>query len=78
MLILYTYRDKLLPSSVLSNQTEIWGYAEETYYALMNVTEFSDELRQRYIEYYRNPTEHQLMCGVSRFLSDLHSIKLNY
>lgn len=48
-----------------SNQTNSFFYSLEIEMALKNLTNFSDELRQRYIEFYGNPPEHEIMCGVS-------------
>lgn len=31
---------------------------------LMSGDDFSDELRNRYIEFYGKPNEHSLVCGV--------------
>lgn len=33
--------------------------------ALNDLTNFSDELRQRYIEFYGNPSEHKIVCRVN-------------
>lgn len=32
---------------------------------LMSGNEFSDELRNRYIDFYGKPNEHSIVCGVS-------------
>lgn len=58
--------DGLLPEYVTSNQTNSHSYMIEIAekLKLMSGDDFSDELRNRYIEFYGKPNEHSLVCGV--------------
>jgi hypothetical protein len=53
-----------LPPFVASNQTDPFLYENEMYEHLLNVDEFSDELKRRYKEFFKEPAQQFAACGV--------------
>lgn len=63
--LFYFVSDGLLPSYVTSDKDNFFLYTNEIYDHLLNVTEFSNELGQRYSEFYGSPNQQVAFCGVS-------------